>query len=97
MITSINDVIGTYAVDYDGNVLPYTKEVTARFIAHTGTEVWVASPSGGESDCLVFGHIHSNTEWFTREFGGRMITIRSERKWDYQNQMWYWYNTAHAA
>lgn len=97
MITCINDVIGTYAVDYDGNVLPYTKEVTARFVAHTGTEVWVASPSGDSSDSLIFGHIHSNTAWFAREFGGRMITIRSERKYDYHKSVWYWYNTVHHA
>lgn len=97
MITCINDIIGTYAVDYDNNVLPYTKEITARFVAHTGTEVWVQSPSGDSSDCLIFGHIHGNIAWFTREFGGRMITIRSERKYDYHMQMWYWYNTVHAA
>lgn len=97
MITCINDVIGTYAVDNEGNVLPYTMEVTSRFVAHTGTEVWIKSPSGDSSDCRVFGHIHGNTGWFTREFGGRMITVRRERKYDYDKSVWYWYNTVHHA
>jgi len=97
MITCINDVIGKYAVDMNGNTLPYHKEVTGLFVAHTGTEVWIKSPSGDSSDVLIFGHVHGNTGWFAREFGGRMITVRSQRKWDYQNQMWYWYNTVHAA
>jgi hypothetical protein len=45
------------------------------------------------SDFLRFRHYHTNPVWFTKEFGGRMITVTQELRWDYLGQVWYYTNT----
>lgn len=97
MVIGTYDIIGTYAVDYLGNQLPSRRSYTGKYAAHTGTEIWIKStlPGADSDDVQRFAHIHSNTEWFNREFGGQMIRIEQEMKYSYEYKMWYWTNTAH--
>jgi hypothetical protein len=95
----MSDVIGKYAMDSEGNALPMRRSYTGKFSAHAGTEVWLRATfyGAGETDAVQFGHICSNTEWFNREFRGRMITIEQEMKYSYTMGVWYWTNTVHHA
>ena len=99
MITSMFDVVGKYAVDSEGNMLPMRKETVAMYCAHTGNEIWVKStlPGADSSDVQRFGHVYSNTLWFNREYNNRMVRIVSVMKYDYNVGMWYWYNEVHSA
>ena len=99
MVLGTYDVIGTYAVDYLGNPLPSRRTWTGKYSTHTGTEIWMKStlPGAGEGDVQRFAHLHNNTAWFDREFGGQMIRIEQEMKYSYEYKMWYWTNSAHHA
>ena len=99
MITCMNDIVGKYAMDSEGNALPMRKETVGMYVAHTGTQIWLRAtfPGAGESDAVQFGHIHSNTEWFNREYNNRMVRIVSVMKYDYRISMWCWYNEVYSA
>lgn len=55
--------------------------VTARFVAHTGTEVWVKLADHGESDSVFFRHVQDNNGWnslaqqWSREKVGSVVKL----------------------
>jgi hypothetical protein len=93
------DVIGRYAVDSEGNVLPRRRTWTGKYGCHTGKEVWIHSTLAGadSSDFQQFTHTHDSPAWMNREFGGRMVTVTQEMGYDYHSGMWYYSNTIHSA
>ena len=98
MFASINDIIGKYAVDNSGNSLPTTREWTLKYVCHTGTEVYCDSPTGDSSDSLIFGHFAgSSAEAINRMFDGHMVRIKQEMQYDYNAEVWYWFNTIYFA
>jgi len=99
MVYGTYDIIGTYAVDYLGNPLPSRRTWIGKYAGHSGAVVSIHStlPGADSSDFQRFAHLHSNTEWFDREFGGQMIRIEQVMQYSYEYKMWYWTNTAHHA
>ena len=89
------DVIGKYAVDWEGNPLPSRRTWTGKLSCHSGREIWMHStlPGADSSDFQVFKHYHTNPVWFNKEYSGRMITITQKLSYDYRSGMWYYDNT----
>ena len=57
---------------------PKTTEMVAMFIHHDGRHIWVASPTGGVTDSVLFAHhAGSACEAINRMFEGRMVRIHS--------------------
>lgn len=89
------DVIGKYATDWEGKPLPSRRTWTGKCSSHDGRNIWMCSPLEGadSSDFLTFRHYHTNPVWFTKEFGGRMITVTQELRYDYLGGVWYYTNS----
>jgi len=95
---SIYDNIGKYAVDKDNNTLPRTREWVLKYAHHTGKEVFCESPTGDSTDSVVFGHLAGDSaEAINKLFEGRMVRIHQELMYNYQSEVWYWFNTIYYA
>ena len=93
------DVIGKYATDREGNVLPRRRTYTGKYGCHTGKEVWIHSTLPGADSCdfQIFTHTHDSPAWMNKEYSGRMVTVTQEMGYDYHSGTWYWVNTIHSA
>jgi hypothetical protein len=77
----MSDYIGNRLVDIWGNDLPEEEDIVAEFIHHDGTHVWVQSPTGGQSDTLIFIHrVEAATAaWINRHYAGQKVRIHITR------------------
>lgn len=74
---------------------PYA-EVIGEFICHDGNAIWLELAGCGASDSHTFTHRHSNPEYITQMYKGKMVRLMGERSWDYREQMWGYRWTLHA-
>ncbi len=91
-------MLASNAQDDKGNMLPMEEDIVALFVCHDGMEVWLQSPTGDVTDSLNFLHyVGSSAEAITTMFRDRMVRVHRELKYDYQADMWGYFNTLYFA